>query len=92
MADIAVILPDGSERLVPQGSTVRDVAAGIGSRLAKAALAGTVNGAEVDLNVPVAAGNSVSIITADSDAGRHVLRHSTAHVLAQAVVQLFWTK
>jgi threonyl-tRNA synthetase len=89
MADIAVILPDGSERLVPQGSTVRDVAAGIGSRLAKAALAGTVNGAEVDLNVPVAAGNSVSIITADSDAGRHVLRHSTAHVLAQAVVQLF---
>ncbi|MEY3589369.1 MAG: threonine--tRNA ligase [Actinomycetota bacterium] len=89
MADIAVILPDGSERLVPQGSTVHDVAAGIGSRLAKAALAGTVNGAEVDLNVPVSAGNSVSIITADSDAGRHVLRHSTAHVLAQAVVQLF---
>ena len=89
MADIAVILPDGSERLVPQGSTVRDVAAGIGSRLAKAALAGTVDGAEVDLNVPVAAGSNVSIITADSDAGRHVLRHSTAHVLAQAVVQLF---
>ena len=89
MADIAVILPDGSQRLVPQGSSLRDVAAGIGSRLAKAALAGTVDGAEVDLNVPVTAGSHVSIITADSDAGRHVLRHSTAHVLAQAVVQLF---
>ena len=89
MADIAVRLPDGSERLLPAGSTLLDVASGIGARLAKAALAGTVDGAEVDLNVPVAPGSSVSIITADSDAGRHVLRHSTAHVLAQAVVQLF---
>jgi threonyl-tRNA synthetase len=89
MADIAVLLPDGSRREVPAGSTVRDIAAGIGSRLAKAALAGVVNGTEVDLGVPVGDGDSVAIITADSDAGRHVLRHSTAHVLAQAVVQLF---
>ena len=89
MADIAVLLPDGSRREVPHGSSLRDVAAGIGSRLAKAALAGVVNGAEVDLNTSVSDGDQVSIITADSDAGRHVLRHSTAHVLAQAVVQLF---
>ena len=89
MADIAVLLPDGSRREVPPGSSLRDVAAGIGSRLAKAALAGVVNGAEVDLNTSVSDGDQVSIITADSDAGRHVLRHSTAHVLAQAVVQLF---
>ena len=89
MAEIAVILPDGSRRGVPQGSTVLDVAASIGSRLAKAAVAGTLDGAEVDLSVPVAEGSNVSIITADSDEGRHVLRHSTAHVLAQAVVQLF---
>lgn len=89
MADISVLLPDGSARTVPEGSTVADVAASIGSRLAKAALAGTIDGAEVDLNVPVQAGSTVSVITADSDAGRHVLRHSTAHVLAQAVVQLF---
>jgi len=89
MADISVLLPDGSARSVPEGSTVADVAAAIGSRLAKAALAGTINGAEVDLNAPVDAGVTVSVITADSDAGRHVLRHSTAHVLAQAVVQLF---
>ncbi|MEY3594794.1 MAG: threonine--tRNA ligase, partial [Actinomycetota bacterium] len=53
------------------------------------ALTGVVNGAEVDLNVALADGDVVSIVTADSDAGRHVLRHSTAHVLAQAVTQLF---
>jgi threonyl-tRNA synthetase len=74
---------------VPAGATIADVAASIGSRLAKAALAGTVNGDEVDLTTVVAEGVTVSVITADSDAGRHVLRHSTAHVLAQAVVQLF---
>jgi threonyl-tRNA synthetase len=68
---------------------VADLAASIGSRLAKAALTGVVNGAEVDLNVALADGDVVSIVTADSDAGRHVLRHSTAHVLAQAVTQLF---
>jgi threonyl-tRNA synthetase len=89
MADISVLLPDGSARSVPAGATIADVAASIGSRLAKAALAGTVNGDEVDLTTVVTEGVTVSVITADSDAGRHVLRHSTAHVLAQAVVQLF---
>ena len=66
-----------------------DLAASIGSRLAKAAVAGTIDGAEVDLTTPLDNGQSVSIITSESEAGRHVLRHSTAHVLAQAVVQLF---
>ncbi|MEY3691588.1 MAG: threonyl-tRNA synthetase, partial [Actinomycetota bacterium] len=89
MTDIAVILPDGSERRVPEGSTVLDVARSIGSRLAKAALAGVVNGAEVDLSATVHGGDRVAVITSESDEGRHVLRHSTAHVLAQAVVQLF---
>ena len=89
MADIAVLLPDGSERHVAEGSTVLDVARSIGSRLAKAALAGVLNGNEVDLSTPVGNGDSVAIVTSDSDAGRHVLRHSTAHVLAQAVVQMF---
>jgi len=89
MSEISVLLPDGSSRALPAGSSIADLAASIGSRLAKAAVAGTVDGAEVDLNVPLFDGASVSIITADSDAGRHVLRHSTAHVLAQAVVQLF---
>ena len=89
MSVLSVSLPDGSARELPVGSTVADLAASIGSRLAKAALTGVVNGAEVDLNVALADGDVVSIVTADSDAGRHVLRHSTAHVLAQAVTQLF---
>jgi threonyl-tRNA synthetase len=89
MSEISVLLPDGSSRSLPSGSSIADLAASIGSRLAKAAVAGTVNGAEVDLSVPLPDGASVSIITADSEEGRHVLRHSTAHVLAQAVVQLF---
>ena len=89
MSDISVLLPDGSSRQVPSGATVGDLAASIGSRLAKAAVAGTVNGAEVDLSTPLFDGQTVAIITQDSEAGRHVLRHSTAHVLAQAVVQLF---
>jgi len=89
MSVLSISLPDGSARELPAGSTVADLAASIGSRLAKAALTGVVNGSEVDLNVVLADGDVVSIVTADSDAGRHVLRHSTAHVLAQAVTQLF---
>ena len=89
MADISVLLPDGSSRSLPQGSNVADLAASIGSRLAKAAVAGTINGVEVDLSAPLTNGVTVSVITDNSDEGRHVLRHSTAHVLAQAVVQLF---
>ena len=89
MSEISVLLPDGSSRSVASGATVADLAASIGSRLAKAAIAGTINGAEVDLSVGLSDGDAVSVITADSDAGRHVLRHSTAHVLAQAVLQMF---
>jgi threonyl-tRNA synthetase len=89
MADISVLLPDGSSRSLPQGSSVADLAASIGSRLAKAAVAGTINGTEVDLTAPLTNGVTVSVITDNSDEGRHVLRHSTAHVLAQAVIQLF---
>ncbi len=90
MADsISVTLPDGSARALPEGATVADLAASIGSRLAKAAVAGMIDGAEVDLATPLADGAAVSIVTQDSDAGRVVLRHSTAHVLAQAVLDLF---
>jgi threonyl-tRNA synthetase len=89
MSTLSVKLPDGSSRELASGSTAADLAASIGSRLAKAALAAVVDGSEYDLNVPLSDGATVAIITADSDAGRHVLRHSTAHVLAQAVTQLF---
>jgi threonyl-tRNA synthetase len=86
---ISVTLPDGSARTVPAGSTVADLAAAIGPRLAKAAVAGVVDGAEVDLDTPLAEGATVAVVTQDSEAGRTVLRHSTAHVLAQAVLDLF---
>jgi threonyl-tRNA synthetase len=86
---IDVTLPDGSARSVPASSTALDLAQSIGSRLAKAAVAAVIGGEERDLSSPLAQGDRVAIVTADTDAGRHVLRHSTAHVLAQAVVQLF---
>ena len=88
-SQVTISLPDGSEKVLPAGSTTADLAASIGSRLAKAALAAKVNGEEWDLNRPVPDGAAVAIITADTDAGRHVLRHSTAHVLAQAVLGLY---
>jgi threonyl-tRNA synthetase len=89
MADITISLPDGTQRSLAAGSTGATLAESIGSRLAKAAVAAVVNGAETDLTVALPDGATVAIVTADSDAGRHVLRHSTAHVMAQAVTQLF---
>ena len=65
------------------------LAADIGSRLAKDAVIGVIDGAEVDLDVALADGQKVEIVTASSDQGLHVLRHSTAHVLAQAVLELW---
>ncbi|MDA0285866.1 MAG: threonine--tRNA ligase, partial [Actinobacteria bacterium] len=86
---ILVRLPDDSTRELSAGSTGIDLAQAIGKRLAQAAVATVINGVESDLGVALVDGAKVSIITSDSEAGRHVLRHSTAHVLAQAVVQLF---
>ncbi|MBO8126849.1 MAG: threonine--tRNA ligase [Firmicutes bacterium] len=86
---IRVILPDGSQKEVPVGSTVGDVAAAIGRRLAKAAVAGKVNGKLVDLSTTVQYGDQVEIVTVDSSEGLEVLRHSTAHVMAQAVKRLY---
>ena len=82
MSDILITLPDGSERAYPEGSTAGDVARSIGSRLAKAAVAATVEGEEWDLERPLPERAAVAINTDGSDEGRHVLRHSTAHVMA----------
>jgi threonyl-tRNA synthetase len=86
---IIISLPDGSERSLEEPATPADVAASIGRGLAKAAVAAVVDGEEVDLGAPLHGGEQVAIVTADSAAGRDVLRHSTAHVMAQAVTQLF---
>ena len=89
MADIAISLPDGSERTIPDGSTGADLAASIGKRLAADAVIAVVDGEQRDLSVPLADGQAVEIVTADSDLGLETLRHSTAHVLAQAVLELW---
>jgi len=89
MAVVTVRLPDGSTKDLEQGTTALQLAESIGPRLAKAAVAATIDGMEVDLSAVLPDGAVVTIITAGSDAGRAVLRHSTAHVLAQAVLRLW---
>jgi len=87
--EITVTLPDGTSRRLPEGATAADLAASIGRGLAKAAIAARVDGAEVDLHRRLPDGSEVAILTTNSDEGRYVLRHSTAHVLAQAVCDLW---
>jgi len=89
MSEFTISLPDGSSRTLPEGATGADLAADIGPGLAKAALIVTVDGEGRDLDRALDAGAAVSIVTADSDEGLHTLRHSTAHVLAQAVLDLW---
>ncbi len=89
MSDITISLPDGSPRSLPEGSTGADLAASIGSRLAKAAVIVAVDGVERDLRDPLPDGATVVVITAEHERGLYTIRHSTAHVLAQAVLDLF---
>jgi threonyl-tRNA synthetase len=87
--DITITMPDGSAKAVAEGSTVLDVAASIGSRLAAAAVAGRVDGALVDVAQVVPDQSSIAIVTEDSADGLQILRHSAAHVMAEAVKDLF---
>ena len=84
-----IVLPDGSQKELADGATVADVAASIGAGLAKAALGGKIDGAFADLDTPVKDGASVEIITAKSPEALGIMRHSTAHVMAEAVQLLF---
>ncbi len=84
-----VQLPDGSMKEVPAGATIADVAASIGKRLAKDAIAGKIDGRVVDASAEVPEGAKVEIVTPASDDGRDVIRHSTAHLMAMAVQELF---
>jgi threonyl-tRNA synthetase len=86
-----ITLPDGSQRHFEQAVTVRQVAESIGAGLAKAALAARVDGREVDTSHLIESDIALSIITARDADGLEVIRHSTAHLLAQAVKQLFPT-
>ena len=84
-----MLLPDGSARDLPDGATASDLANSIGRRLAREAVIASVDGTEVDLSAPLADGATTEIVTAGSERGLHTLRHSTAHVLAQAVLGLY---
>ena len=84
-----ITLPDGSKREFEKAITVMDVAQSIGSGLAKATLAGKVDGVLVDASNLIEQDVELQIVTAKDDEGIDVIRHSTAHLLAQAVKQLF---
>ncbi|MCK5889590.1 MAG: threonine--tRNA ligase, partial [Methylococcales bacterium] len=86
---LVITLPDGSKREFEQAVTVMDVAKSIGSGLAKATLAGKVNNELVDASALIEQNANLQIITAKDDEGIEVIRHSTAHLLAQAVKELF---
>ena len=85
---VSVTLPDGSQRSLTAGATIADLAADIGPGLAKAALIGTLDGQPVDLNVALTNGASVSIVTGKDELGLETIRHSTAHLMAQAILDL----
>jgi len=89
MSEITVTLPDGSYKSLQEGATVYDLAAAIGTGLAKASLAGKINGNLVDLSAVLPDGAHIEIITGKSPEALEIIRHSTSHLMAQAVKSLF---
>ena len=89
MKSIAITLPDGSKRTFEGSITAQQVAAGIGRRLEEAAVAAKLNGTVIDLTKTLESDCELAIITRDSKEGLEVIRHSTAHLLAQAIKELF---
>jgi threonyl-tRNA synthetase len=86
---VTITLPDGSKKPIPKGTTVRQVAEGIGPRLARDAWAGKLDGRVVDLVTPITSDAALEIITGKSPDAVPIYRHSTAHLTAQAVKRLF---
>jgi threonyl-tRNA synthetase len=89
MSQLTITLPDGSTKSVPSATTVGEVAASISPRLAQAAYAGVVNDRVVDLTYPLREDAKVRVLTTKDPEALTVYRHSTAHLLAAAVTQLF---
>ncbi|MGC5326291.1 threonine--tRNA ligase [Brevibacillus sp. SYSU BS000544] len=89
MAHVNITLPDGAVREFEAGSTIADVAASISPGLRKKAIAGKLNGKVVDLATPLNEDGLVEVVTLDSQDGLEVYRHSTAHLLAQAVKRIY---
>src|SRR5215207_6252914 len=84
----AVRLPDGRELTIEPGEKARDVAQKIGPRLARDAVVAKLHGELIDLEAP-GDGGDFEVVTRDSPDGLYVLRHSTAHAMAQAVLELY---
>ncbi|MBC6975491.1 threonine--tRNA ligase [Bacillus sp. Xin] len=90
MADVVKItFPDGAVKEFPKGVTTEEIAASISPGLKKKAVAGKLNDEMIDLSTPIEEDGAVSIITLDSEEGLYILRHSTAHLLAQALKRLY---
>ncbi|PLT47197.1 Threonyl-tRNA synthetase [Paenibacillus pasadenensis] len=89
---VEIKLPDGAARSYEAGATIEDVAGSISSGLRKNAVAGKLDGKVVDLNTPVTEGAVVEIVTLDSADGLEVYRHSTAHLMAQAIKRIYGDK
>jgi threonyl-tRNA synthetase len=89
MSKIRVSLPDGSEKELEQGANVLELAASIGTGLAKAAIAAKIDGELVDLTAVLPDGAKVEIITEKSPEALDIVRHTTSHLMAQAVKSLF---
>jgi len=89
MEEIRVSLPDGTQKSFPSGTSVLEVARSLGAKLARDAVAARVNGRMVDLSAPLAEDSALIILTAAQPEALEVHRHSTAHLLAQAVQELF---
>lgn len=89
MAECTVVLKDGSERSVVKGTTLAELAASISGRLGREAVAGKVDGVVVDLSTPLVQDAAVEILTLNDAEGLAVMRHSTAHCMAQAVARLY---
>jgi threonyl-tRNA synthetase len=85
----SVKLPDGKQLEIEPGERARDVAEKIGKRLARDAVVAKLNGELIDLDAPLDGGGDFEVVTRDSSEGLEVLRHSTAHAMAQAIVELY---
>ncbi|CAG9608855.1 threonine--tRNA ligase [Pseudoneobacillus rhizosphaerae] len=86
---IKVLFPDGAEKEFPVGTTTEDIAASISSGLKKKAIAGKLNGELIDLRRPILADGAIEIVTPEQPEALEVLRHSSAHLMAQALKRLY---
>ncbi len=91
MNTITITLPDGTKETYDSGITTGEIAKGIGEGLFRASIASKVNGKEIDLNTPIIEDANIEIITTTSEEAHEILLHSTAHLLAQAVKELYPT-